>query len=324
MVPAAMLPAISVILPTRDRAVYLREAIDSVLAQHRSDFELIVVDDGSTDATPALLDAVSDSRLRVLRQEPRGISAAMNAGVGAARGQYVARLDSDDRWDADLLATLAAVLDARPDVGVAYARAQAMDPAGHPLPHFLGMPMRFPDDALRSVAFDDCTCNVALLVRRDCLDRAGPYDESLPGNEDWDMWLRVARRCAFAFVDRVLAHVRWHDGNITGLGSSWFAAVLDTRTVPLDKLFAEADLPAESRALRPLAYENVHIFRGTRLMAKGDLCRAIGEFGRAVRVSDAPGRAALRVVWFTFNASRLGRSAAGRRLASCVRGLRHR
>ena len=319
-----MSPVISVIIPTRNRATYLRQAIDSVLAQRRSDFELIVVDDGSTDATPALLAAESDPRLRCLRQEPRGISAAMNAGVRAARGQYVARLDSDDLWDADLLAALAAVLDARPDVGVVYARAQAMDADGRPLPQFLGLPMRFPDDSLRSLVFDDCTCNIALLARRSCLDRAGPYDESLPGNEDWDMWLRVARCCEFAFVDRVLAHARWHDGNTTGSRSPLFAAVLDTRTVPLDKLFAEADLPAEVRALRSLAYENVHIFRGTRWMVVGDLRRAAGEFGRAVRVSETPARAALRVVWFSFNASRLGHSAAGRRLAAWLRGLRHR
>ncbi|MFN8641041.1 MAG: glycosyltransferase family A protein [Candidatus Binatia bacterium] len=93
-----MAPAISVIMPTRDRAHYLREAIDSVLAQRRADLELLVVDDGSTDATPAVLAAVADPRLRCLRQGARGIGAAMNTGLRAARGGYVARLDSDDVW----------------------------------------------------------------------------------------------------------------------------------------------------------------------------------------------------------------------------------
>lgn len=319
MAPA---PAISVIIPTRNRAAYLREAIDSVLAQRRADFELIVVDDGSTDATPALLAAIDDPRLRVVRQPPRGIGAAMNAGLRAARGAYVARLDSDDTWRPELLEVLAATLDARPDIDVAYARGQAMDAGGHLLPHRQGMPMRFPGEALRSMVFDDFTCNIALLARRDCLERAGTYDEALPANEDWDLWLRVARASRFAFVDRVLAHIRWHDGNLTGPGSPAFDAVLATRTAPLDKLFAEPDLPAAVAALRPLAYENVHIFRGTRWLQAGAPRRALGELARAVRVSDRPARAALRVVWFIFNASRLGNSAAGRRLATWLRALR--
>lgn len=315
-------PAITVIVPTRDRAAFLRQAIDSVLAQGRADFELIVVDDGSSDATPALLAAIADPRLRVLRQPPRGIGAAMNAGLRAARGDYVARLDSDDAWRPELLEILAAVLDADAGVDVAYGRGQAMDAAGRLLAHYQGLPMRFPGEALRSLVFDDCTCNIALLARRECFDRAGPYDESLPANEDWDMWLRVARTSRFAFVDRVLAHVRWHDGNLTGPRSPRFATVLATRTAPLDKLFATPDLPAAVVALRPLAYENVHIFRGTRWLQAGAPRQALRELAAGVRVSDRPARAALRAAWFVFTASRLGQSPAGRRVAARLRTLR--
>ncbi|MFN8641042.1 MAG: hypothetical protein U0802_05045 [Candidatus Binatia bacterium] len=155
-----------------------------------------------------------------------------------------------------------------------------------------------------------------------CLDRAGPIDESLPANEDWDMWLRVARRCQFAFVDRVLVHVREHAGNTTGPGSPLFAAALATRAVPLDKLFASPELPAEVRALRHLAYENVHLFRSQRWLTAGRWRLAAAELARAVRISDAPARATLRGAWFWFNASRLGQSAAGRRVAARLRALR--
>ncbi|MEO8604378.1 MAG: glycosyltransferase, partial [bacterium] len=255
-------PRVTVIMPTYDRAAYLGDAIGSVLAQRFVDFELIVVDDGSTDATPALLAAVRDPRLRVLQQAHRGISAAMNAGLRAARGAYVARLDSDDRWHDEMLQAAVALLDTQPDVDVVYAKGQAMTAAGVPLPHTVGAPPRFAGDALRSMVFDDFTCNVATVARLTCVVRAGGYDEALMANEDWDLWLRVARGARFAFLDRVLAHFCWHDDNLTGPASPVFRAVLASRTAPLDKLFAQADLPPQVAAMRAVAYENVALFRG--------------------------------------------------------------
>lgn len=314
-------PAISVIMPTRDRAMYIAQAIASVLAQTQEDFELVVVDDGSIDATPEILAAMRDPRLRCLRQEPRGIGAAMNAGLRAARGAYVARIDSDDTWRPELLEVLAAVLDSAPDVDVAYARGQAMDADGRLLDHRQGAPMRFPGDPLRSMVFDDFTCNIALLARRDCIDRAGGYDETLPAHEDWDLWLRVAEQSHFHFVDRVLAHIRWHPGNLTGVRSPALPTVLATRAAPLDKLFARRDLRAEVTALRPLAYENVHIFCGTRWLQAGHPKLAARAFCRAIRSSASPLRAIARVTWFSFNASAFGHSPLARRVTARLRAL---
>jgi glycosyltransferase involved in cell wall biosynthesis len=129
-------PQVTVIIPTFNRARYLTEAIQSVLGQTFPDYELIVVDDGSTDGTAAVLEGFGDSRLRVLRQENHGISAAMNAGLRAAQGEYIARLDSDDVWFPNLLAYETRVLDSRPDIGVVYARAQAMSANGTPREHY--------------------------------------------------------------------------------------------------------------------------------------------------------------------------------------------
>ena len=173
----------------------------------------------------------------------------MNCGLRAARGEYVSRLDSDDVWLPEMLQTLVEALDCRPQVGVAYARGQAMDAGGRPQPHTNGMPQRFPGDDLRSLLYEDFTCNIATLARRSCFDRAGEYDESLPANEDWDMWLRIAENNRLAFVDRVLARYRWHDGNMTGAASPLFRLVLETRIRPLDKVFARADLPAAAMAM---------------------------------------------------------------------------
>ena len=290
-------PLVSVIIPTYNRERYLGEATQSVFDQTFTSFELLIVDDGSDDGTPALVQRSADPRVHYIRQPHQGVSAAMNAGMRAARGALVARLDSDDRWATDLLSTLVAILDRRAELGFVYAKAATMDGDGRPLAVARGGAPRFAGDGLRSLLYDDCTCNIALVARRSCLEEAGPYDEALAANEDWDMWLRVARRHPFAFVDRLLASVRLHDDSLTDPTSPRFTAVLDTRTVPLDKLFADDTLPAAARAMRPEAYANVYLWKGLRRLQVGHYRQAAREFRLALRTTARPAVMALRVAW---------------------------
>lgn len=313
-------PTVTVLVPTYNRAALLGEALRSILQQTFTDFEVVVVDDGSDDATGDILATFSDPRLRTLRQAHRGISVAMNAGLGAARGRYVARLDSDDLWQPHLLATLVPVLESRPEIGVVYAQADALED-GRVVPHIQGLPLRFPEDSLRSLVYDDCTCNIALLARRECFDRAGPYDDSLMANEDWDMWLRVARHSQFAFVDQVVARIRWHPGNLTGLGSRHLDQVLASRTIPLDKVFAAPDLPPQVVAMRSSAYANVHLFRGLRWWQAGHRRAAIQEFRHLVRLSDRPALAVLRIAWRAVLQPVLERFPQGRSITGYVARL---
>jgi GT2 family glycosyltransferase len=322
--PAEGLPAVTVIVPTRDRSRYLAEAIHSVLGQTFADLELFVIDDGSTDDTRGLVCAIDDPRLRYLHQDASGISAALNRGLRRARGRYVARLDSDDVWTPDMLATLVPILESQPEVGVVYARGQAMDASGRVLPNLQGAPERFPGDSLRSLVYDDMTCNVALVARRACFERAGLYDEGLLSSEDWDMWLRVARHYRFAFVDKVVARIRWHDGNLTGPGSPRLAEVLVGRSSPLDKLFRDPDLPPAVRAMRSVAYANIDLFRGQRWLQAGKPGRAVRSLGSAVRTSDHRVTMLTRVVWFTVARPVLGRWATGRRAMDALADVRRR
>jgi len=223
-----------------------------------------------------------------------------------------------------MLETLVPVLESRADMGVVYARGQAMDERGHRLPNLQGLPERFPGDSLRSLVYEDGTCNVALLARRECFERAGYYDEDLVASEDWDMWLRVARHYRFAFVDKVVVAVRWHDGNLTGPTSPRFAEVLGARTAPLDKLFRDPDLPPRVRAMRAAAYANVHLFRGQRWLQAGELGRAFRSLGAAVRTSEDRLTMITRIVWFVLAAPLLGRSASGRRAMTVLADLRRR
>ena len=311
--PAEGLPAVTVIVPTRDRSRYLGEAIHSVLGQTFADLELFVIDDGSTHDTRGLVCAIDDPRLRYLHQDASGISAALNHGLRRARGRYVARLDSDDVWTPDMLTTLVPILESQPEVGVVYARGQAMDASGRVLPNLQGAPERFPGDSLRSLVYDDTTCNVALVARRACFERAGLYDEGLLSKcKDWDMWLRAGRHDRFAFVDKVVARIRWHDDNLTGPGSPRLAEVLVARSCPLDKLFRDPDfwLPC-ARCVRWRTPTSI-------CSAASAGCRqasrvAVRSLGSAVRTSDHRVTMLTRVVWFTVARPVLRRWATARR-----------
>ena len=315
-------PRVSVIIPTYNRARYLPEAIRSALGQTFEDLELLIIDDGSTDSTPELVRAIADPRLRYVQIDHGGISVAMNAGLRNARGSFIARLDSDDVWLPEMLATLVGALDQRPDAGVAYAQGQAMSAAGALIPYFQGRALRFPDDSFRSLIDDDCTCNVALVARRECFERAGCYDESLLANEDWDMWLRVARHYRICFVDRVVVRIRWHGDNFTSLGAPHFREVLRQRSAPLDKLFSDPNLAADIRAMKSAAYAHVHQYCSLRFYESGDFRSAVHEYLRAVRASERPIITALRIPWHASFPS-IRKYAMGRRMMNLVAALGH-
>ena len=316
-------PLVSVLMPAYCREQYIGEAIASILSQTFAGWELIVVDDGSDDGTAAVVDGVADARVRLLRQKHLGIGAALNAGLAVARGELVARLDSDDIWLPEMLETQLAALEKGAGVGLAYARGQAMDAGGRPMRDLWGVPLSHPDDAFRSMLLGDSTCNITVVVRRASLDRAGPFDESMRTNEDWDMWLRVARqRCRFVFTDRVLARFRRHEGQISE-GPTRDADRAD-RVKVLDKLFQDPTLPAEIRALRGLAYSNVATGNGLVWLVERKYRLAAGSFTLALGLSPRPLMTAVRIAWFSLRWRILDRSSWGRPLADGVTRILHR
>ncbi len=315
--------AVTVLMPTYNRACYVGHAIRSVLQQTFGDFELLVLDDGSTDDTETVVRAITDPRVRYVRCPHRGISATLNTGVRLARGRYIARLDSDDEWLPEMLATETAVLAVQPEVGLVYARAQAMDAAGHPLAITRGYPLRFPDDALRSMLVDDSTCNIAVVVRRTCLDQAGLFDEAFLAHEDWDMWLRVACRSRFAFVDAVLARFRLHDANLTGPASPLFTQLLETRPRVLDKAFADPNLPPASRAVKPLAYRTVFLSIALAWWNLRQWDRAADALARAYQQGGNPLVTTAHAVWLAIFRV-IGRYSWAQRLRDWQADLRRR
>jgi glycosyltransferase involved in cell wall biosynthesis len=213
---SAMTPKVSVIIPTCNRAQFLRAAVESVLNQTFQDFEIIVVDDASSDETPQAARSFADGRVRYLRQEPKkGQGAARNAGIRAARGEYIALLDDDDEWLPTKLRKQVALLRALPDeVGLIYTGYYRIDAASkRVLAEVMPTERGKVYDALGRGNWIG-TCSTVLLRRR-CLNKAGLFDEDLASGADYDMWLRVAREFEVDFIDEPLVRYSVHDRRIS-------------------------------------------------------------------------------------------------------------
>ncbi|MFZ7128292.1 MAG: glycosyltransferase [Desulfobacterales bacterium] len=207
---------ISVVIPTFNRAWALARSVDSVLAQTCPEVELIVVDDGSTDGTMDLLAGYGD-RLRVIRQQNRGVSAARNAGFDAARGEWIAFLDSDDEWLPGKLARQAAFFENRPEALICQTeeiwirRGRRVNP---------GRRHRKPSGMIFEPSLELCLVSPsAVMMHRRLLDDVGGFDETLPACEDYDLWLRVSSRFPVYLLEAPL--IVKYGGHPDQLSSGW-------------------------------------------------------------------------------------------------------
>jgi glycosyltransferase involved in cell wall biosynthesis/SAM-dependent methyltransferase len=202
-------PRVSVVLPTYNQADFLPRAVDSVLAQTFRDFELIVVDDGSTDGTAAYLATLRDPRVRVVRQDNARLPGALNRGFSVARGALFTWTSSDNLVAPAWLETLVAALDAHPACGLAVAAFSWIDER----------------DRIRRVTRDQDVSfaafltrnpgNAAFLYRADLARAVGGYEPALEGAEDWDYWIRLAERAPVVYVDANLYLYREHAASMT-------------------------------------------------------------------------------------------------------------
>jgi glycosyltransferase involved in cell wall biosynthesis len=205
---------VSVVMPVFNAERFVRAAVESVLGQTHGDLELIAIDDGSRDASPAILGSMADRRLRILTNERnRGIVESLNRGLAAARGRYVARMDADDEALPERLERQVAFLEGHPEVTMVGSAAVLIDEAGretgreeHPLT----------DRAIRRIMFvHNPFCHGSILLRAEALAACGGYDGRFRHNEDYDLWLRIAARHRVANLREPLIRRRRHAGSIT-------------------------------------------------------------------------------------------------------------
>ena len=207
-------PEISIIMPLYNTAVYVGPAIESILAQTVRDFELLVVDDGSTDGGPDLVRAFADGRIRLLSGYPNGgPGAARNRGLSVARGRRIAFFDSDDLAAPGMLATLMECMDAEPGYEIVSAWYEGIDEAGR-LNGRDFKPLIPPDKLAPSMLFSNCIPTSVLLMKRECLE-GRTFDEHLEPVSDYDLWSRLLVAHKAKQLPRVLARYRTHPKSIS-------------------------------------------------------------------------------------------------------------
>ncbi len=208
---------VSVVIPAWNAEAWVGRAVESALAQDHEPKEIIVVDDGSTDGTADVL-AAYGRRIRLVRQTNRGLPAARNAGLRAARGTLVAFLDADDRWLPGKLAAQVALMRERPDLGFCATEAWLEDEAGRRLGRWRDegrLPGRTFLETLfaRNAAVPGSAS--AVMVRRELALAVGGFDETLRAHEDVDLWMRLAAVAGFACVPEPLAAVTRREGSVS-------------------------------------------------------------------------------------------------------------
>jgi glycosyltransferase involved in cell wall biosynthesis len=206
-------PAVSIILPTYDRLEYLKEAVESVLAQTVADWELIVVDDGSADASVPWLEAIGDRRIAVVRQAHTGNRSRLrNIALSCARADWIAFIDSDDRWKPAKLERQLAYHAANPAIRWSYTARTMIDSNGQPLSAALFNRWEpYSGRILEQVLALEA--NIALpsvMAERTLLREAGGFDEAWLAAQDFELWLRLAERCDCGVVDEPLVEIRKH------------------------------------------------------------------------------------------------------------------
>jgi glycosyltransferase involved in cell wall biosynthesis len=205
-----MTPAVSVIMPVRNGAAWLAESVASVQAQDFAGFELLVIDDGSADGTAAMLTsfAAADPRIRVFRQPPRGIVAALNTAIAQARARYLARLDADDRARPGRLSRQLAFMEAHPEIGLLGAWAEVIDDAGNAVGR-LTSPAD-PARLARVLARTNPFVHSSVMMRTALVRRLGGYRSAFRAAEDYDLWLRMAEAAGIANLAEDLTQYRRH------------------------------------------------------------------------------------------------------------------
>jgi len=208
------MPRVSVIMPVHNGERFVSEAITSILRQTFSDFEFLIVDDGSTDSTPSILRSFHDPRIRLLTNDrQRGIVGALNRALAEARGTYIARMDADDRSAPDRLERQTAFLDREKDVALVGTAAVLIDEQGRERgreSHPAGA-----REIRKTIFVHNPFIHGSVAVRKSVLDECGVYDERFLHNEDYDLWLRICARHASANLPEFLLERRIHPESIT-------------------------------------------------------------------------------------------------------------
>jgi len=240
-----MQPKVSVVIPAYNAMSYLPKTVESVLRQTFTDFEVLIIDDGSSDNIGQWFSQLTDPRLKLISQENQGVSGARNVGIAHAQGTYIALLDADDLWEPSKLEKQVRCLEDNPKVGLVNTWVWLTDELGKPTGR-MGTPQAEGDVWQQLVEFKPVyCCGSTPLIRRCCFETVGVFDRNLSGMADWDMWVRIASHYSFAMIKQPLVLYRQHPNNMSKdyqemLKDFYTAIEKAFHPVPLNLLYLKA------------------------------------------------------------------------------------
>jgi len=257
---------ISVIIPAYNQAIFLGEAIYSVLNQSFQDFEIIVIDDGSTDNTPDVVNSFSDERILYLYQKNLGVSAARNSGIRISNGSYICFLDADDKFIENKLKLQDRFLDNNPDVGMVVSGYRFIDSDSDVIREMNSWEITPKLDIDSLLYICPFTPN-SYLIRRFWVEESEGFDEQFRGLEDWDFYLRLVNNgCNIAWLERIVCDYRIHHDNMSQSPNSPIYGFIPI----LDKFFSNSHLPINVLNQKKEAYIQAYFRTYTLASRKGN------------------------------------------------------
>ena len=272
------MPKVSVIIPAHNVMSYLPSTVDSVLNQTFTDFELIIINDGSSDEIVPWHSTLKDPRVRLISQKNRGAQIARNVGLENAIGDFIALLDADDLWEATKLEKQVSYLEKHPDIGVVYTWTGLIDEQGNSLGRVVAS-QACGNVWEKIVVRDEILCsNSVALIRSECFNTVGYFDPDLEGFQDWDMGIRLAYKYQFGVVKEILTFYR-HRSNSMSRSRS-MEGTRKTSIEVIEKSFKL--VPKNYQYLKQKSYSCVYLSQSWMQIDQGNAKEALKCLRRAL------------------------------------------
>jgi glycosyltransferase involved in cell wall biosynthesis len=257
------MPKISVIIPVYNAIQFLPDTLSCVLNQTFTDFEVIIVDDGSNDESADWVAGVSDSRISLIRQANQGTQGARNTGVRHAQGEYIALLDNDDLWEPTKLEKQFRCLEQNPSVGLVYTWTSIIDQ--HDKRTGETVVSHADGDVFKQLLVSNfVACGSTPLIRRVCFEQVGVFDCELHYLGDWDMWIRIARHYPFAVIKEFLVLYRVHASNTS---NNYEKMEIDFCKA-IEKAYSQA--PGDLESLKSKCYSRAYHYLSCKAIGVGN------------------------------------------------------
>ncbi len=263
------IPKVSVIIPAYNAMNFLPQTVESVLKQTFTNFEILIVNDGSKDNIKEWYENnIKDPRVKLISQENKGLSAARNLGIAVTKGEYIAFLDADDLWKPKKLEKQVRCFEKDPKVGLVYTWTAFIDELDNPIGRIISSNIE--GNAWEKMVVNDKISNgSSAMVRRICFDKVGLFDSNVNSTSDRDMWIRIAEHYSFAVVKEPLTLYRRHSQNMTNN----YKLIMEDLHQVFEKTFKSA--PIESQYLRSRCYAWMNIYIAWLFIDKKDYKQAI-------------------------------------------------